>query len=663
MSSRLVFGSSSGSVYALDPLVAGAPTIWSRSTRRVTCATDSISAPTVVQRRAESNAAFQAAVNTDLVLVGTAAGCATSTANRVFALDIASGNVFWTFNQTGSQQMDTVTGLAVDYARNHVYVVTDKPDPQRVQSTLWALNTINAGRIWSEDLGSIRAQPLLANGGLFVVTLAGVLYKINPDNGSTLWSLPLFPEGTAQVELDMAFHEALDYVFVTDSAGTLRVIRDDATAGTVLLSTNLQGDLARSPAVVDPYGEWAYVGDDDSGMWHIGMCTLTPARYLGDDSPGGVARELAVELLSEGRRLYTVSPDTASLRKWCIPWNMPPQNPDGDSDGTPDCLDGCPNDPDKVEPGVCGCGVADVDTDGDTILDCLDPCPLNPPLAPVGATLALAKQAGGSALLTWTAEDPYVAWNLYSGSVTRPFAYNETCLETWIESPQTSDARLPEAGQAFYYLVSAVNGCEETPSTLATAGPHSPPAPCQLVCQPGDPCSDSNVCTADSCDPGAGCQHVPVPSGCEDGDACTTNDACVSGVCTGGPPANCDDGNPCTDDSCDAPNGCQHFPTATCDDGDACTDDSCDAQSGCGHSPDLVRRWHRLHSRLLPVARRLRPCARRRAMRRQRPLHGRHVRRHRRVPAHARPAARPATTAAPARRPTRAILARAAELL
>ena len=48
---------------------------------------------------------------------------------------------------------------------------------------------------------------------------------------------------------------------------------------------------------------------------------------------------------------------------------------DTDGDGTADCLDLCPNDPNKTEPGACGCGVADTDTDGDGIADCNDPCP------------------------------------------------------------------------------------------------------------------------------------------------------------------------------------------------------------------------------------------------------------------------------------------------
>ena len=51
---------------------------------------------------------------------------------------------------------------------------------------------------------------------------------------------------------------------------------------------------------------------------------------------------------------------------------------DTDGDGTPDCNDACPEDPAKTAPGVCGCGSSDVDTDADGILDCNDQCPNDP---------------------------------------------------------------------------------------------------------------------------------------------------------------------------------------------------------------------------------------------------------------------------------------------
>ena len=49
-------------------------------------------------------------------------------------------------------------------------------------------------------------------------------------------------------------------------------------------------------------------------------------------------------------------------------------------EGGQSCTGGdcCPSDPNKTEPGVCGCGVADTDTDGDGTPDCVDQCPADP---------------------------------------------------------------------------------------------------------------------------------------------------------------------------------------------------------------------------------------------------------------------------------------------
>lgn len=51
---------------------------------------------------------------------------------------------------------------------------------------------------------------------------------------------------------------------------------------------------------------------------------------------------------------------------------------DTDGDGTADCHDQCPNDPNKIAPGACGCGVADTDSDHDGTPDCFDSCPADP---------------------------------------------------------------------------------------------------------------------------------------------------------------------------------------------------------------------------------------------------------------------------------------------
>jgi len=54
-----------------------------------------------------------------------------------------------------------------------------------------------------------------------------------------------------------------------------------------------------------------------------------------------------------------------------------------DGDATPETreitreflVDACPDDPEKIEAGVCGCGTSDTESDGDSVLDCNDICP------------------------------------------------------------------------------------------------------------------------------------------------------------------------------------------------------------------------------------------------------------------------------------------------
>ena len=57
---------------------------------------------------------------------------------------------------------------------------------------------------------------------------------------------------------------------------------------------------------------------------------------------------------------------------------------DTDLDGTSDCNENCPTDPDKIVPGLCGCGTPDADTDNDGTPDCNDVCLSDPNKAEPG---------------------------------------------------------------------------------------------------------------------------------------------------------------------------------------------------------------------------------------------------------------------------------------
>jgi hypothetical protein len=76
--------------------------------------------------------------------------------------------------------------------------------------------------------------------------------------------------------------------------------------------------------------------------------------------------------------IYPGAPELSDGKDNDCDGNVPANEADTDGDGTRDCNDGCPYDPLKTAPGVCGCGIADADSDGDGTADCNDLCPSDP---------------------------------------------------------------------------------------------------------------------------------------------------------------------------------------------------------------------------------------------------------------------------------------------
>lgn len=89
-------------------------------------------------------------------------------------------------------------------------------------------------------------------------------------------------------------------------------------------------------------------------------------------------------------------------------------------------------------------------------------------------------------------------------------------------------------------------------------------------CQSEDDCfEDTWSCTARACTDGA-CVYNHTTEPCDDANLCTEMDACSEGLC-GGSPVNCSDTSVCTFDSCDPVMGCTNAPI----DGCCFTDEDC----------------------------------------------------------------------------------------
>ena len=152
-------------------------------------------------------------------------------------------------------------------------------------------------------------------------------------------------------------------------------------------------------------------------------------------------------------------------------------------------------------------------------------------------------------------------------------------------NPCTADMCNPQAGCIFTAAGSGI-ACNTDPCVEGQTCDGG-------ACQGGTPmaCDDGDVCTVDYCDPLIGCVVKPSPgASCDDGDPCTIGDACGDSGCEPGAPVVCDDDNPCTADACDVMTGqctASNVMSGGCDDHNPCTtDDQCAPFTGtCSGTP------------------------------------------------------------------------------
>ncbi|TPV93223.1 MAG: hypothetical protein B7733_21600 [Myxococcales bacterium FL481] len=78
----------------------------------------------------------------------------------------------------------------------------------------------------------------------------------------------------------------------------------------------------------------------------------------------------------EGGRIYNLEFGPVTPQRW-VRAAIYANDTDRDGDGLADSFDKCPDDPNKTEPGTCGCGVAGPDLDGDGLCGDADACPFD----------------------------------------------------------------------------------------------------------------------------------------------------------------------------------------------------------------------------------------------------------------------------------------------
>ncbi|MFO0828557.1 MAG: thrombospondin type 3 repeat-containing protein [Phycisphaerales bacterium] len=142
-----------------------------------------------------------------------------------------------------------------------------------------------------------------------------------------------------------------------------------------------ENDTGVNVSYADDFGgsDYGPFGFNPQALYRVFSCDGLPVGWAGGalsgTNPGGPYLWVPTAVFGWGTGLIPPLQPNQALDLGEL--NLQ-QGGDSDGDGTPDCEDGCPNDPNKIEPGICGCGVADTDTDGDGTADCIDGCPNDP---------------------------------------------------------------------------------------------------------------------------------------------------------------------------------------------------------------------------------------------------------------------------------------------
>ncbi len=146
---------------------------------------------------------------------------------------------------------------------------------------------------------------------------------------------------------------------------------------------------------------------------------------------------------------------------------------------------------------------------------------------------------------------------------------------------EVTDAPDSAANPDMQAPIDAVAPVDASATPDAAAADNSPEVAAPPQCVTASDCPAALACQLGQCSASGKCEYVAQADGsaCSDGSLCTAGDACNSGACLPKGAVVCDDENPCTADKCNPLAGCINLPLAAssaCDDGNPCTSgDAC----------------------------------------------------------------------------------------
>jgi outer membrane protein assembly factor BamB len=324
---RTFVGSSAATVYALDP--SSMTIIWQRNLRRASCTSDSVTARPLVHLRRSASANYKGRYVTDLVYVSTAyratAQCTTghNADNRIFALQATDGLPVWTFNESGTYDVDAiVSGANLDAVNDRLFFTSGR-DFTALQSTVWALDLLTGRPAWSSSAGSIENSPGVFDDRLLVASRPGVVSAIDRNTGGLIWRLQVGQAPSPSIARMTAatFPGTGRAACVVMAGGRVQLVKDNGNSGEVVWDITLPGGRkAVSRAVYEPGSNMLYVGADDGQVYQISAASgaVTANRFI-DPAGTGLVSDPFIWRAGGVAKLIAGS-STGKIAEYPLPW-------------------------------------------------------------------------------------------------------------------------------------------------------------------------------------------------------------------------------------------------------------------------------------------------------------------------------------------------------
>lgn len=288
-----------------------------------------IAAPVVHVRR-YATPAFQAAYSGDVVYMATANVCDTTPdtkENRIFALDAASGDILWTFNESNSVDMDWVSESPVLDIQNDMLIVASDRRASPTQDSLWGIDVLTGTAAWSASVGRLLNAPVVLDDRIYVADYSGYIRALNREDGTVLWSNRVSYYGFTSnlfVEFRTPYR---DLIAAADRFGNVVLATDDGGSGSKIWSTKLDAH-ASGPVGIDPENGKLYVGDVDGNLNQLSIIDgEVEARRLIDPTTSIGAATFTFSSAAFEEIVLMVGSSGGQFAKLCYPWTATAPTP------------------------------------------------------------------------------------------------------------------------------------------------------------------------------------------------------------------------------------------------------------------------------------------------------------------------------------------------